>query len=518
VSRGYDPQAIETTWQERWEAAGVFRAAPDDDARPKKYVLDMFPYPSGDGLHLGHVENYTISDVLARYARQRGFNVLHPMGWDAFGLPAEQYAIENQVHPRDAVARNVKVFKAQMETMGWSYDWSREIDTTDPEYYRWTQWIYEKDLTYAAEVPVNWCEGLGTVLANEEVIDGKSERGGFPVVRKPMRQWLLKITEYAERLLADLDGLDWPEHLKQMQREWIGRSEGADVRFRVGEDHEFTVFTTRPDTLFGATFCVLAPEHPLVAAITTADQADAVQAYVETTARRSERERMADVKTKSGVFTGAYATNPVTGKHVPVWIADYVLASYGTGAIMAVPGQDQRDWDFAKAFDLPIVRTVKPPEDFDGEAFEGVGPAMASEFLDGLFVDEAKAAMIAHLEAEGLGTARITYRLRDWLFSRQRYWGEPFPRRRLSACAVARRRELQAHRHGREPPGCGRGLGPHDGPPRRHTREARDEHHAPVGRLLLVLPALPGPPQRTGVLRRGQGETVAARRRLRRRR
>ncbi len=431
MSRGYEPQSIETSWQERWEAAGAFCAAPDDDERPKKYVLDMFPYPSGDGLHLGHVENYTISDVLARYARQRGFNVLHPMGWDAFGLPAEQYAIDNQVHPRDAVSRNVEVFKAQMKTMGWSYDWSREINTTDPDYYQWTQWIflrlYEKGLAYAAEVPVNWCEALGTVLANEEVIDGKSERGGHPVVRKPMRQWLLKITEYAEQLLAGLEDLDWPEHLKQMQREWIGRSEGADVEFRVGDDETFTVFTTRPDTLYGATFCVLAPEHPLVASITTPAQADAIAAYVEKTAGRSERERMADIKTKSGVFTGAYATNPVNGAHVPIWIADYVLLTYGTGAIMAVPGQDQRDWDFAKAFDLPIIRTVKPPEDFDGEAYTGSGPAMNSDFLDGMFVDEAKAAMIAHLEAEGQGRARVTYRLRDWLFSRQRYWGEPFP-------------------------------------------------------------------------------------------
>ncbi len=430
MARGYSPNDIETRWQERWEVEGAFRVD-DDDPRPKKYVLDMFPYPSGDGLHLGHVENYTISDVLARYARQRGFNVLHPSGWDAFGLPAEQFAIDNQVHPRDAVARNVGVFKAQMQRMGWSYDWAREINTTDPDYYKWTQWIflklYERDLAFVAEVPVNWCEALGTVLANEEVIDGKSERGGHPVVRKPMRQWLLKITEYADRLLEDLEDLDWPEHLKQMQREWIGRSEGADVVFTIGDEHEFTVFTTRPDTLFGATFCVLAPEHELVAKITTDEQRAAVEAYVEETSRRSERERMADVKTKSGVFTGAYATNPVNGGQVPIWIADYVLLGYGTGAIMAVPGGDQRDWEFAKAFDLPIIRTVEPPEGFDGEAWEGEGPAINSEFLNGLNVADAKAKMIGWLEEQGVGTARVTYRLRDWLFSRQRYWGEPFP-------------------------------------------------------------------------------------------
>ena len=430
MATGYDPQEIEPKWQARWEAEGAFRTGEADD-RPKKYVLDMFPYPSGEGLHLGHVENYTISDVIARYARQRGFNVLHPSGWDAFGLPAEQYAIDHQVHPRDAVRRNIAVFKSQMQRMGWSYDWSREINTTAPDYYRWTQWIFlrllEQGLAYTAEVPVNWCEALGTVLANEEVIDGKSERGNHPVVRRPMRQWLLRITDYAERLLADLDGLDWPEHLKRMQREWIGRSEGADVRFEVEGGGSFTVFTTRPDTLFGATFCVLAPEHPLVAGITTDAQRAAVAEYVEQTARRSERDRLADVKTKSGVFTGAYALNPANGARVPIWIADYVLVSYGTGAIMAVPGQDQRDWEFARAFDLPILRTVATPADFDGEAYEGDGVATNSAFLDGLGVIAAKAAMITWLETEGRGERRVTYRLRDWLFSRQRYWGEPFP-------------------------------------------------------------------------------------------
>jgi leucyl-tRNA synthetase len=429
VPRAYDPARIETTWQERWEAAGAFRT-PEEEGRPKKYVLDMFPYPSGEGLHLGHVENYTLSDVIARYARQRGFQVLHPTGWDAFGLPAEQYAIDRQVHPREAVERNVAVFKAQMQRMGWSYDWSREINTTDPDYYRWTQWIflrlYEQGLAYEAEVPVNWCEALGTVLANEEVIDGKSERGGHPVVRKPMRQWLLKITAYADRLLEDLDDLDWPEHLKRMQREWIGRSEGAEVDFRVDEEHVFTVFTTRPDTLFGATFCVLAPEHPLVGEITTEARRAAVRAYVARTARRSERDRIAESKQKSGVFTGAHAVNPVNGETIPVWIADYVLPSYGTGAVMAVPGHDQRDWEFAHTFDLP-VREVVAGGDVARAAHEGDGTLVNSGLLDGLDVAAAKARITAWLEERSTGRGRVQYRLRDWLFSRQRYWGEPFP-------------------------------------------------------------------------------------------
>ncbi len=425
----YDPAQIEPAWQQRWEDEHAYRAS-DDDARPKKYVLDMFPYPSGAGLHLGHVENYTISDVCARYARHRGFNVLHPTGWDAFGLPAEVYAIENQVHPREAVRRNVATFKRQMQRMGWSFDWSREIDTTDPEYYRWTQWIflklYERGLAYQEEVAVNWCEALGTVLANEEVIDGRSERGNHPVVRKPMRQWLLKITAYADRLLEDLDDLDWPEHIKQMQREWIGRSYGAEVRFRVDDEHAFTVFTTRPDTLFGATFCVLAPEHELVTKITTDAQRAAVEAYVEETAKRSERDRIADVKNKTGVFTGAYAVNPVNDARIPILIADYVLASYGTGAVMAVPGHDQRDWEFAKQMGLDIVEVVSGG-DITRAAHEGDGVMVNSGLLDGLDVAAAKERITEHLEAEGHGRAKVQYRLRDWLFSRQRYWGEPFP-------------------------------------------------------------------------------------------
>ncbi|MHC5009682.1 MAG: leucine--tRNA ligase [Planctomycetota bacterium] len=426
---GYDPQTIEPRWQDRWEAEGAFRAHDDDD-RPKKYVLDMFPYPSGDGLHLGHVINYTISDVIARHARMLGFNVLHPTGWDAFGLPAEVYAITEQIHPREAVERNIEIFKRQMKRMGWSIDWSREINTTDPRYFKWTQWIFlkllEMDLAYEAEVPVNWCPELGTVLANEEVIDGKSERGGHPVVRKPMRQWLLRITAYADRLLEDLDELEWSDHLKQMQREWIGRSEGAEVRFHIPAAGDFTVFTTRPDTLFGATFCVLAPEHALVERITTDDHRSEVAAYVEQTARRSERDRLADVKHKSGVFTGAYARNPVNGEDIPVWIADYVLPTYGSGAVMAVPGHDQRDWEFARAFDIPIREVVRGG-DLEEAAHEGDGEMVNSSFLDGLSVADAKERIVAWLAEQGHGRKQVQYRLRDWLFSRQRYWGEPFP-------------------------------------------------------------------------------------------
>jgi leucyl-tRNA synthetase len=372
--------------------------------------------------------------VFARYERMKGFRVLHPMGWDAFGLPAEQYAIENKVHPAKAVATNIANAKRQMKRMGWSYDWTREISTTDPDYYRWTQWIFlklhERGLAYEAEVPVNWCEALGTVLANEEVIDGKSERGGHPVVRRPMRQWMLKITAYADRLLEDLDGIDWPEHVKRMQREWIGRSEGAEVVFPVvepaGVSASFTVFTTRPDTLFGATFCVLSPEHPLVARVTTPERRGEVERYVAAAARKSERERVADAKEKTGVFTGAYARNPATGEPVPVWVADYVLASYGTGAIMAVPGHDARDWDFARRFGIPVVEVIAGG-DVAKAAHEGDGTLVHSGFLDGLSVPEAKRRMTAWLEEKGLGRGAIRYRLRDWLFSRQRFWGEPIP-------------------------------------------------------------------------------------------
>jgi leucyl-tRNA synthetase len=425
---------IESKWQAYWERERTFRVSDDiDTAKPKYYVLDMFPYPSGDGLHVGHPEGYTASDIVARYKRMRGFNVLHPMGWDAFGLPAEQYALKSGTHPRETTARNVERFRAQLKSLGFSYDWEREVNTTDPGYYRWTQWIFkqffERGLAYQEEMPVWWCPELGTTLANEEVIDGKSEVGGYPCVRRPLRQWVLKITAYADALLAGLDELDWPDSTKDMQRNWIGRSEGAEIDFAVPghADVGIRVFTTRPDTLFGATYMVLAPEHELVAKLTTDAQRSVVDAYCEQAARKSELERAELQKDKTGVFTGAHAENPATGEPIPVWIADYVLAGYGTGAIMAVPGQDQRDWQFATAHGLPIIRTVEPPADFDGEAYLGDGPAINSGFLNGLSVAAAKQKMIAWLESENHGRRRVNYKLRDWLFSRQRYWGEPFP-------------------------------------------------------------------------------------------
>ncbi len=428
----YDPSAIEPKWQSYWLENKTFKTGKDQD-KPKYYVLDMFPYPSGSGLHVGHPEGYTATDILARYKRMKGFNVLHPIGWDAFGLPAEQYAVKTGTHPRDTTEKNVNVFREQLQMLGFSYDWDREVNTTDPDYYKWTQWIflklYEKGLAYEDEAPVNWCPELGTVLANEEVIDGKSEVGGFPVVRKPMRQWVLKITEYADKLLDGLDDLEWPESTKEMQRNWIGRSIGAEVVFTVHEreKEKIKVFTTRPDTLFGATYMVLAPEHHLVKKITSEEQQKVVQEYVHKAGLKSDLERQEESKKKTGVFTGAYAINPVNGKEIPIWVADYVLAHYGTGAIMAVPGQDQRDWEFAKTFDLPIVRTVQPPQDFDGEAYVGDGVAINSDFLNGLEITEAKSKIIEWLEENGVGEKSINYKLRDWLFSRQRYWGEPFP-------------------------------------------------------------------------------------------
>jgi leucyl-tRNA synthetase len=428
----YEPKQIEPKWQAYWLQHETFRVELDT-AKPKYYVLDMFPYPSGDGLHAGHPEGYTATDIVARYKRMRGFNVLHPMGWDAFGLPAEQYAIKTGTHPRVTTQRNIDRFREQIRSFGFSYDWSREIDTTSPGYFKWTQWIfcklYERGLAYRAEVPVNWCPALGTVLANEEVIDGKSEVGGHPVERRPMLQWMLRITRYADRLIEDLDELDWPESIKKMQREWIGRSEGARIRFAIA-NHEgnetIEVFTTRPDTLFGATYMVLAPEHPLVPEITSDAQREAVRAYVAKSANRSERARLAE---KTGVFTGAHAVHPVTGEPLPVWIADYVLAGYGTGAIMAVPAHDERDHEFARAFGLPIVPVVSCPEghDVQREAWPGEGTAIHSDFLDGLSTAEAKKRMTGWLVEHGVGEAETTYKLRDWLFSRQRYWGEPFP-------------------------------------------------------------------------------------------
>ncbi|MCM3746468.1 leucine--tRNA ligase [Paenibacillus pasadenensis] len=428
--QSYNHQQLEPKWQQFWDENKTFRTTEDAD-KPKFYALDMFPYPSGAGLHVGHPEGYTATDIVSRYKRMKGYNVLHPMGWDAFGLPAEQHALDTGEHPRDITVKNINNFRRQIKSLGFSYDWDREISTTDPEYYKWTQWIfiqlYKKGLAYVAEVPVNWCPALGTVLANEEVINGLSERGNHPVIRKPMRQWILRITEYAERLLEDLEELDWSESIKDMQRNWIGKSVGAEVAFAVeGTDAEIQVFTTRPDTLFGATYCVLAPEHELVDRITSAEQQAAVSEYREAAARKSDLERTDLAKEKSGVFTGAYAINPVNGAKVPVWIADYVLAGYGTGAIMAVPGHDPRDWEFAKQFGLAIVEVVQGG-DVEKEAFVGDGAHVNSDFLNGLSNAEAIAAMISRLEETGKGRGKTTYRLRDWLFSRQRYWGEPIP-------------------------------------------------------------------------------------------
>ncbi len=503
---GYNFTAIEKKWQQYWLKNRSFRALDPQEAgaKPKAYVLDMFPYPSGAGLHVGHPEGYTATDIMSRYLRMRGFNVLHPMGWDAFGLPAEQYAIKQNVHPRVTTEQNIDNFRRQIQMLGLSYDWDREIDTTDPMYYRWTQWIFlqlfnsyfdpqdqkarpisalidelqseryvvapdgsirfnpvheateaisweshvertwkelsEDDrrdildgqrLAYMDEIPVNWCPALGTVLANEEVIDGKSEVGGFPVIKQPMRQWMLRITAYADRLLDDLDDLDWPESLKEMQRNWIGKSVGAEIDFDIeGDDEEsITVFTTRPDTLYGATYMVLSPEHPLVEKLTTPEHRDDVKKYQESVATKSERDRMADAKDKTGVFTGAFAINPINDELIPIWIADYVLMGYGTGAIMAVPAHDQRDFDFATKFHLPIRTVVRPAK---GEApadraFEGDGFAVNSPVIEGLPTALAKEEITKVVDAEGFGQASVKYKLRDWLFSRQRYWGEPFP-------------------------------------------------------------------------------------------
>ena len=429
----YPFKDIEAKWQDYWERHQTFRVPDDlDRERPKYYVLDMFPYPSGDGLHVGHPEGYTASDIVARYKRMRGFNVLHPIGWDAFGLPAEQYALKTGAHPRDTTERNVIRFRQQLKALGFSYDWSREVNTTDPGYYKWTQWIFkklfERGLAYQEEKPVWWCPELGTTLANEEVIEGKSEVGGFPCIRRPLRQWVLRITDYAEDLLSGLDDLDWPDSTKEMQRNWIGRSEGAEIEFRIADGEAvIRIFTTRPDTVFGATYMVLAPEHPLVESITTDAQRGQVETYRGEAARKSELERTELQKEKAGVFLGAYAVNPANGEKIPVWIADYVLASYGTGAIMAVPGEDQRDWEFAQAHGLPVIRTVEPPEDFQGQAYTGDGPAVNSGLLNGLGIADAKTKIIAWLQDNGHGTGKVNYKLRDWLFSRQRYWGEPFP-------------------------------------------------------------------------------------------
>lgn len=418
---------IQTKWQKIWEDKKAFKAE-TTSSKPKYYALDMFPYPSGSGLHVGHIASYTPADIISRYKRAKGFNVLHPMGYDAFGLPAEQFAIQTGIHPAVTTEKAIASYRATMETFGFSFEWDREISTCEPSYYKWTQFIFlklfERGLAYQKEVPVNWCPALKTVLANDEVIDGKSERGGHPVIRRPMKQWMLKITDYAERLLNDLDKVDWPERTKEAQRNWIGKSEGARVTFAIeGGDRTFEVFTTRPDTMFGVTFMVLAPEHPLVAAITTATQKSEIDTYVDKTSRKSEVDRKASTE-KTGAFTGAYALNPVTKEKIPVWIADYVMMDYGTGAVMAVPGHDARDFEFATKFDLPVKRVL---EGGDALPFEGEGTLVNSDFLNGLSKTEGIKKMIAHLEAQKIGKLEVQYKLRDWLFSRQRYWGEPFP-------------------------------------------------------------------------------------------
>jgi len=468
----YDFAAIEKKWQAFWEENKTFRATDCDRSKPKYYVLDMFPYPSGQGLHVGHPEGYTASDIVSRYKRMKGFNVLHPFGWDAFGLPAEQHAIKTGTHPEETTNNNIANMRRQTKALGFSYDWAREIATTDPEYYKWTQWIFLKlfgcyfdetqqkarpieelpipdglsdeekrqyvdqhRLAYQANIPVNWCPELGTVLANEEVVGGLSERGGHPVIRRPMRQWMLRITKYAERLLDDLKEVDWSESIKKLQMDWIGKSVGAEVCFKIdGGEGDIWVFTTRPDTLFGATYMVMAPEHPLVETITGAEQKDAVREYCEAAARKSDLDRTDLAKDKTGVFTGAYAINPVNDQKIPIWISDYVLISYGTGAIMAVPAHDDRDFEFATKFELPIIPVVEPPSAEDAEqvrrgtlCFTGDGTAINSGSFDGLPTPEFKEKITAWLSERGLGAKAINYKLRDWLFSRQRYWGEPFP-------------------------------------------------------------------------------------------
>ncbi len=456
----YPFDEFEPKWQRIWDERQLFHAPNPgeknfDRAKRKFYVLDMFPYPSGAGLHVGHPEGYTATDIIARHKRMRGFNVLHPMGWDAFGLPAEQYAIKTGQHPAITTRENIAKFKSQLKRIGFSYDWSREISTADPSFYRWTQWIFlqiyncwfnpatnkaepissfrgaDPDsvrLAYVAEVPVNWCPELGTVLANEEVIDGKSEVGGYPVVRRPMRQWMLRITAYAERLLTELEDLDWPEGIKLLQRNWIGRSEGAEIDFKVaGHDVTIRVFTTRPDTLYGGTFLLLAPEHSLVERIATEKQLPEVREYRERAARKSELERAELSKEKTGVFTGAFAINPATNAEIPIWVADYVLAGYGTGAIGGVPAHDERDLEFARKFDLPIREVVQPGDGRSAIGFTGEGIAINSPLINGLATAEAKRTITAWLEERGLGRRATNYKLRDWLFSRQRYWGEPFP-------------------------------------------------------------------------------------------
>ena len=426
----YNHKEIEKKWQNYWEENKTFKTN-DNLGQKKFYALDMFPYPSGAGLHVGHPEGYTATDIISRYKRMQGYNVLHPMGWDAFGLPAEQYALDTGNDPREFTQKNIQTFKRQIQELGFSYDWDREVNTTDPEYYKWTQWIfiqlYNKGLAYVDEVAVNWCPALGTVLSNEEVVDGVSERGGHPVYRKPMKQWVLKITEYADRLLEDLDELDWPESIKDMQRNWIGRSEGAKVTFKIEKsDQNIEVFTTRPDTIYGTSFLVLSPEHPLVNEITTSDKEQEVKLYQNEASKKSDLERTDLAKEKTGVFTGTFAINPLSGDKLPIWIADYVLSTYGTGAVMAVPGHDERDHEFATKFNLPIIEVIEGGE-VQKNAYTGEGKHINSGELDGLENEAAISKAIELLESKGAGEKKVNYKLRDWLFSRQRYWGEPIP-------------------------------------------------------------------------------------------
>ncbi len=426
----YNHKEIEKKWQRYWDEHKTFKTTEDKDKK-NYYALDMFPYPSGQGLHVGHPEGYTATDIISRMKRMQGYNVLHPMGWDAFGLPAEQYALNTGNSPREFTKKNINNFRRQIKSLGLSYDWDREVNTTDSAYYKWTQWIFEqlykRGLAYEAEIPVNWSPDLGTVVANEEVIDGKTERGGFPVIRKPMRQWVLKITAYADRLIDDLEDLDWPEAIKEQQRNWIGRSVGATIDFKVdGQDEQLEVFTTRPDTLFGASAITIAPEHELVASLTTPEQKAAVEAYVEEISHKSDLERTDLAKEKTGVFTGSYAINPVNGEKLPIWLADYVLASYGTGAVMVSAAHDPRDWEFAKKYDLPIIPVIAGG-DVEKEVYTGEGDYINSDFLNGLTREEAIETMINWLKEHGVGDKKVNYRLRDWTFSRQRYWGEPIP-------------------------------------------------------------------------------------------
>jgi leucyl-tRNA synthetase len=521
----YDHEAVEKKWQEVWEKERPFRAPDNDKSHEKFYILDMFPYPSAEGLHVGHPKGYTATDIITRYRRMKGQNVLHPIGFDAFGLPAENYAIKTGIHPAVVTKRNIDNIRRQIKSLGFAYDWDREISTTDPAYYRWTQWIFlkmfEKSLAYETFAPINFCTRCKTGLANEEVKAGLCVRCGAEVVRKDLRQWALRITAYADRLLGGLDDLDWPESIKTMQREWIGRSTGADVLFPIhepppGAEKEIEIFTTRPDTLFGATYMVLAPEHPLTSVLTKPEKRAQVEAYVEEARRKSDLLRTDLQKDKTGVWTGSYCINPLTGSKIPVWVADYVLMGYGTGAIMAVPAHDQRDYEFAVKFGLEIIQVVRPPDGMpcpEGRAYVDEGVAMNSGSFDGLSTAEFMDAVTRHLEEKKTGRGRVRYKLRDWIFSRQRYWGEPIP---VVHCegpsrSPARGGALRAHGNGRVAAGQHPGLGRHALPAMRGQGETGDQHHAPVGRVLLVLPQVPGPAKRRESRGSGQGKVLDAR-------